>query len=226
MTASGPLRRPFLPWLMLAYAGLLVAGRFSGSELPFRLAVPVLAAMLACALPMHRRLVAAGWVLASIGMLWLGWKGHVHAILDSLPILISLALCMVFARTLWPGHEPLVTRIVRVMEGPERLDTPGIATYTRRVTGYWAVLLGAQSVLLCASWIVVATGWGGAQAWARGYLHLGGYLMPVLAMTAEYLLRRWRFRHLPQPGPLTFIRQLVACWPKIVQGRHDTLDAS
>lgn len=210
---------------LLVYAALLFTGMLSGRELPYRLAIPVLLLAVTPMLPLRRAPVVLGWILLAAGLLWLDWRGHARAILDSVPILVNLALCVLFARTLRGGREPLVTRVVRVLEGPERLASDGIAGYTRRVTWYWALLLGMQCALLCACWIVLATRGGSAQAWARDYLHVGGYLLPAVAMLAEYLLRRWRFRHLPQPGLLTFIRQLVTCWPQIIHGDRDTLSA-
>jgi uncharacterized membrane protein len=226
VTETSFRHRALLPLMVLAYIALLLAGALSGTALPFRLAVPAMLVAVALSLPMRRMPVAMAWCMCAVLVLWLDWRGHAHAILDTVPVLINAGLCFVFARTLRADREPLVTRVVRLTEGPERLESEGIARYTRQVTWYWAILLGVQVLLLCACWTMLASARPEMRIWARIYLHVGGYLLPGVAMLTEYLFRRWYFRHLPQPGPVAFLRQLVTCWPQIVRGARDTLPSS
>jgi uncharacterized membrane protein len=61
------------------------------------------------------------------------------------PILVYVFLCWMFARTLAPGREPLVTRIARlVREGPL---PEALVVHTRRVTWLWAVALAVMAAV-------------------------------------------------------------------------------
>lgn len=211
------LFRRLSPWAVVTLFALMLAGTLGVRDWPHALAVPVLALALAGFLPLHRAAVLAMWLLATAGLLWLDARGHARAVLGTLPVLVNAGLCVLFARTLRQGHEPLVTRVVRMVEGEDRLQIPGVAAYTRAVTWYWALLTGMQVLLLAACWSWVQ--WPGASAppAVRLWLHAGGYALPVLAMLAEYAWRRLRFRGHPHLAPHRFARRLVACWPRIVR---------
>ena len=202
--------------MALLFALMLAAAAGVG-DWPQELALPVLALALAGLLPLQRAAVMAMWLLATAGLLWLDARGHARAVLGTLPVLVNAGLCVLFARTLRRGYEPLVTRVVRMVEGEDRLQIPGVAAYTRAVTWYWALLTGVQVVLLAACWSWLH--WPGASAppVLRLWLHASGYALPVLAMLAEYAWRRLRFRGQPHLAPHRFARRLVACWPRIVR---------
>ena len=135
-----------------------------------------------------------------------------------MPVAFNAALAWLFGHTLRGGREPLVARIIASMEGQASLALPGVRRYARQVTVFWAALLGLQTLLLAAYWL--GTGPmqltpSPAMVW---YAHLGGYLVPVLAMLGEYTVRRLRLRHIHHPGPAEFARNLAACWPSLVRG--------
>ncbi|RAP56910.1 xanthomonadin biosynthesis protein [Oleiagrimonas sp. MCCC 1A03011] len=214
--------RSLLPGLLLGYAALVFTGALGGGEWAYHLAVPVLVLVLAAVLPLRRAPVLALWLLLAAVMLWLDARGHAHWVLNLVPMLITAGLAWLFARTLRAGREPLVRRVVRAVEGEERLQDARVLRYTRQVTWYWAILMALQCLLLAACWALLIAD-GPMQAWARGWLHVGGYTLPVLAMAAEYAVRRWRFRDLPHPRPHEFIHRLVRNWPRIVRDARDTV---
>lgn len=209
--------RRLSPWAVLLLFALMLAAALGAGDWPRLLAVPLLAVALAGFLPLHRAGVLASWLLLAAALLWLDARGHAKAVLGTLPILVNAGLCLLFARTLRRGHEPLVTRVVRMVEGEDRLMIPGVVPYTRAVTRYWALLTGAQVVLLAACWAWVQGRGASAPQPAKLWLHAGGYALPVAAMLAEYAWRRVRFRGQPHLPPHRFARRLVACWPRIVR---------
>jgi uncharacterized membrane protein len=72
----------------------------------------------------------------------LQWPRLAHTV----PLLAQLAVCLglmwLFGRTLLPGHEPLVTRMSRMVHGPL---PAAIVRYTRNVTRVWALFMGAMA---------------------------------------------------------------------------------
>lgn len=206
-----------LPWTVLAFFVLMAVGALGRREWPYAVAVPVLVLMLALMLPVRRVSGFACWLALGVGLLWLDARGHAREVLGTLPILINAGLCWIFARTLRHGREALVTRVVRMVEGEERLAVPGLPAYSRAVTVYWALLTGVQSLVLALCWIAVLRQGASAATWVHVWLHVGGYALPAAAMLAEYAVRRWRFRAEAHLAPHEFVRRLVACWPRLVR---------
>jgi uncharacterized membrane protein len=95
-------------------------------------------------------------------------------------VAIHVALALVFAVTLRPGQEPLVSALARrVHDGL----SPGMAGYTRKVTIVWSayfVLMAATSLLLFA--------FAPFDVWAV-FANLATPLAMVLLFVGEYLLR-------------------------------------
>ncbi len=206
--------------MLAGYVVLAGVGTLGSQGWALRAAVPMLVLMLALALPVRRVGGFVVWLILGAGLLWLDMRGHSRTVLGTLPILINAGLCWIFARTLRRNREPLVTRVVREVEGEERLQLPGVRGYTRAVTIYWAVLTGAQVVVLGVCWQQLLQRGNAAPAWTHAWLQAGGYALPVLAMTAEYAWRRWRFRGQPHLPVHAFVRRLLACWPRIVRAQE------
>lgn len=215
--APGHLPRRLLPPVLAGYVVLAGLGTLGRLGWALHAAVPMLVLLLALVLPVRRAGGFALWLVLGTSLLWLDARGRAHEVLGVLPILINAGLCWIFARTLRRGREPLVTRVVRVVEGADRLQIAGVAGYTRAVTVYWAILAGAQVAALGACWLRVLARGAGAAPWAHAWLQVGGYALPLLAMAAEYAWRRWRFRGQPHLPAHLFVRRLVACWPRIVR---------
>src|SRR6185437_10590597 len=144
-------------------------------------------------------------------------------------IVFLTAIAWVFARTLKRSREPLVTRFVRVIEGEDRVNLPGVRGYTRGVTLFWACLLGAMAMLsLALALCAVPGGWlatfgvaapfalpGSLLAW---YPEAGCWIVLLAAFAGEYAFRRWYMRHIPHPSARRFVTQIVQRWPALVPG--------
>lgn len=141
---------------------------------------------------------AALWVLALVLELAVGaaavWLAGQHG-----PALVGVALNLLiavrFATTLWTGRVPLITRYARA-------DMPGLPPeaerYTRRLTIFWAWLLGGAALVHA----------GAAYGlWATGTVAvLQAVLFPALFL-GEHVVRN---RLLPQLGRSTPQRTLRA----------------
>lgn len=166
------------------------------------------------------------WFVVAIALAWLAQRGQGQLALDSLPIVINAALCLLFAKTLLGTREPLIAHIISVLEGPQRLALPRVAGYARRLTLAWALLLGLQAgVLLVVVACTVPDGmlasfgidppFAVSHVW-RWYLHLGSYALVLAFLLLEYAFRRWHLRHLPHPPLPVFIARLARRWPALV----------
>ena len=83
--------------------------------------------------------------------LWLAGR-FPGVLLYTPPVVINLALCVLFARTLRPGREPLITGFARLGRGGQL--APDLARYTRTLTLAWAcffVLMATISITLAVT---------------------------------------------------------------------------
>ena len=95
-------------------------------------------------------------------------------------VVIHAALALVFALTLRPGHEALVTALAR------RVHThfsPAMAAYSRKVTMVWTLYFVVMAALSVALYVFAPF-----DAWAA-FANLGTPVAMVLLFVAEYLLR-------------------------------------
>ena len=97
---------------------------------------------------------------------------------------INLTLLWVFARTLRPGREPLITGFARKIHGA--LPAP-IETYTRRVTVLWCIFFVAELVISAVLLTLSVESWS---------LFVNVLTLPLVAAVfiAEYIYRVIRFR--------------------------------
>jgi uncharacterized membrane protein len=179
---------------------------------------------------LRRRSVAAFmvWGIAVLGVVALAIAGRGEITLDFLPVIVNAALCTLFARTLAPGSEPLIARLIAVLESPERIALPRVAAYARGLTLAWALLLGAQALVLalmicCAVPDGLLASFGvtppialTGHAW-RWYLHLGSYATVLAFLIAEYAYRRWHLRHISHVSLPVFVARLVRRWPVLAR---------
>lgn len=222
--------------LLVAYVMLLVAAIASGSTGCDLLAASVLTTLLF--LPGLRRRSTVAWAawLCALGVLaTLAARGHARAALDLMPVFVNAALCLLFAHTLARGREPLIARVIGVLEGRERLVLPGVAAYARGLTWAWSLLFGAQmlwlaAIVACAVPDGVLPALGMAPPFElrgagwRWYLHFGSYLSVLVLLVGEYAWRRWHLRHIPHaPLPL-FVGRLARRWPALVRGFAEGAD--
>lgn len=229
--AQHPLaRRTGLPWLLLGYPLLALAGAWTHRQgwslaaLVLLLSVLLLPAMFA-----RRAWAWLLWLGLAGGVLWLAMRGLAALVLDTVPILVSLLLAWWFGRSLRAGRQPRVAGFIEAIEGAPRLAQPGIARYARQLTWFWTVLLAAQAVLLGVLQVLAVPGGlfatlGHAPplalpaSWALGYVHLGSYALLGAAFLLEYLFRRWHLRHLEHLRLHDLVMRLAVRWPQLVRG--------
>lgn len=100
---------------------------------------------------------------------------------------IQAGLLLLFARSMRPGHEPLVTEMARRIHGTLR---PDIVAYTRWVTLAWclffAIELASSAGLLCAG----LAGYLPIRWW---WLAVPDSCLPatIAVFVIEYVVRRW-----------------------------------
>ena len=227
---SNPTHRPRAAALVLiAYLLILALALASGRVWLEELAAFLLATLLLWP-GLRRRNVVAGvlWAAAALGIATLTVTGHGKVALDFMPVMVNAALCNLFAHTLAKHSEPLIARVIAVLESPARLALPRVAAYARALTLAWAVLLGAQALLLtililCAVPDGLLAAFGikppieiTGSLW-RWYLHLGSYATVLAFLVIEYAYRRWHLRHIPHVSLPTFVTRLVRRWPALAQ---------
>ena len=105
------------------------------------------------------------------------------------PVLIDLALCWLFGRTLRRGAEPLITSFARHARGGDL--PPELRGYTRRVTLAWTLLFAAMAAV--AAWLAVS---GPLRAWSL-FVYVGSPTLVAALFLGEFAWRRVRFRRHP-----------------------------
>jgi uncharacterized membrane protein len=202
-----------LGWLGII--ALAVCAHWFDSALLRAACVPALLLLIAgsAPAPMRRPLIA----LAVLTALPIGF-GFGDALLDTTPALIAALVGWMFARTLLRGRRPLIARAVVAMDGPQLLDDPAVARYTRRLTLIWALYQGALALV---GLLLALCAWYGPQRWPvlPGPRWFGVVLLPLAVaalILAEFALRP---RLLPQAPPRSlyaFVRDLVRAWPALL----------
>lgn len=227
-------RVPWLPLVLLACGMLALAGGvLRRHELSIAAAVVLLLAWLPSVRRRRSMVALTVWLALAALLLVPALMGHPELALMALPVLFLAAIGWMFARTLARGAEPLVTRLVRVIEGEARVNLPGVRGYTRGVTLFWACLLAAMALLsLLIALLAVPGGWlatlgmtvpfalpGSLLAW---YPEAGCWIVLLAAFAGEYVFRRWRLRHISHPPARRFVAQIVRRWPALMRGEDGT----
>jgi hypothetical protein len=168
------------------------------------------------------------WIATVAAVVALALAGRGEIALDFVPVVVNAALCLLFAHTLTPASTPLIARAIAVIENPERAALPRVAAYARGLTLAWALLLGAQAVVLSALIaFAVPDGFLAAfgiappvpvagEAW-RAYLHFGSYAAVLAFLALEYAFRRWHLRHIEHVSLPVFLARLVRRWPALAR---------
>lgn len=141
--------------------------------------------------------------LANLGLVALG----LILLRDSLfeffvlpPVLVPLALGVLFGVTLLPGRTPLVTQVSRIMKG--EIDDRALR-YTRQITWAWTLFflgMALESALLARY----------ANAFAWSVITNGvNYLLVVVFFLIEYRIRVRVFPEVDHPGFAGFLRALL-----------------
>ncbi|PTU31393.1 hypothetical protein [Stenotrophobium rhamnosiphilum] len=191
-----------MPVLVLAYPVLVHL-----AIMLHRIELQWLALCCLAAIPLYaglRALRPQSWLLLLVAMALLWGLTHIggsHYILMLPPVLLPALGAWFFGRTLLAGQSPLITRMALVERGgvlPQELYS-----YTRNITWLWTLLLAGMSLLNAALAI-----WATPElwSWCTNFLN---YVIMVPVFGLEYLYRRLRYRHLPHPGVIGFIRNIA-----------------
>ena len=177
--------------------------------------VPALLFVIASAAPAPMR--APLLALAALTALPIGF-GHGDALLDATPALIAALVGWMFARTLLRERRPLIARAVVAMDGPDLLQDPAVARYTRRLTLTWALYQGALALVAL---LLALRAWYWPERWPLlpGPRLFGIVLLPlavVLLILAEFALRPRLLPQAPVRSLYAFVRDLVRAWPALL----------
>jgi hypothetical protein len=220
--------------VFVAYVGIVIAAFASRRGWLGALATGMVATLVLWpGLRRFSRVTIALWLVAAAGIAALASAGHGDIALDFIPVIVNLALCVLFARTLVRGSEPLIARLIAVLESPARVALPRVAGYARALTWTWASVLGMQALLLAALIFCevpdgVLARFGIAppieivgENW-HWFLDLGSYATVLVLLVLEYAFRLWYLRHIPHVSLPVFMGRLVRRWPAIVHSvMHD-----
>lgn len=223
---------------VLVYMMLLLAAIATGNVwLDELAALALLTLFLLTALRRGSLAAWSGWLVAAALLALLGVRGNGRIALDALPVLVNAMLCALFARTLLRGRQPLIARVIGVVEGPARLALPRVAGYARALTLAWTLLLGAQALALAV--LVACSLPDGALAtfgvappaalsgagW-RWYLNVGSYALVPAFLVVEYAFRRGYLRHIPHAPLPQFLARLARRWPALLRSLVDDARAT
>lgn len=110
---------------------------------------------------------------------------------------IYAALLWLFARTLRPGHEPLITRLARRVHGTL---PPQLHAYTRRLTAAWCVFFAAQIVVSALLFRFASL-----SLWSL-FVNVLNFPLLALMFIGEYGYRLMRHRDFPHASLLDGVR--------------------
>lgn len=117
------------------------------------------------------------------------------------PVFINLAMLVIFASTLLPDREPLITKLHR-LSGNQNIDS-ATAAYTRRLTWIWACLFAAmalESAVLAAIAPLVV--------WSL-FTNFLNYVFVAVLLIGEYFYRITRQQNSSHPSLAQFLRNLL-----------------
>ncbi|WP_208321298.1 COG4648 family protein [Thiohalophilus thiocyanatoxydans] len=185
--------------LVIAYPVAVHYGVVTGHFFPAIVVLGVLAGVLAGVRTQGFRYLPALLIATLVILLGLNLQDRFELLIWP-PLLFYFGIAALFALSLLPGQEPLVTRFARLLDGE---PDAAVRRYTRQVTLAWVLfltLLGVVSVLLacCAS----------RQEWSL-FTNLLGYLLVLLFFFIEFVLRRRRFPQRSRYGFIGFMRNMV-----------------
>jgi uncharacterized membrane protein len=150
------------------------------------------------AIPLYERLRGGRlvawliWAGVCAGLWVLVFAGGGQYALFLPPVLLPMALGLLFGESLLPGRTPLITRVARAARGGSLPSE--LALYTRRVTMLWtAVLFGTGVTAGLLAWLAPLPAWS-------LFTNLWSYVILAAVFPLEYAWRRWRYRQFEHPG--------------------------
>lgn len=146
------------------------------------------------AVAIRRRLTSLSFLFGTLlgAGITLWWWGSAVDLIYFPPVLINIALMILFGRTLLPGTTPLVARIAAMWRG--HLDQ-AVASYTRRVTVAWTIFFALMAVESMALALFAPV-----HIWSL-FTNLLNYVFVLLFFVIEY---QFRLYCLPDHEHLSF----------------------
>lgn len=127
------------------------------------------------------------------------------------PVLFPLLFAGLFGRSLLPGRQPLVERIVWHMhDRPESLSAAH-CRYARSVTVYWCVvfvLMATINLLLAIMAPIDVWSW---------FSNVAAYSLPLVALLAEYAWRKRVFPVQPYRNLVDYLVRIVKLGPTLAR---------
>ncbi len=153
-------------------------------------------------------LALAVGIVAACGLLA---PDPLQLLLYAAPVLFPLMFAAAVARSLAPGHQPLIERVIWHLHGqPAELDALHLR-YARAATWYWvAVLVGMAAMNLAAALWADPVTW----SWIGNII---SYAVPGVAMVLEYVLRRRIFPVQPYRNFGDFLVRLIRIGPALAR---------
>ncbi len=150
-------------------------------------------------------------LLASVGGCIALADDPVQLMLYAPPVLFPLLLAGLFGRSLLAGRQPLVERIVWHMHGQPAELSREHRRYARGVTIYWCTVFVAMAVLnLILAMAASVTVW----SWVG---NIAGYLMPLVALLAEYGWRKHVFPVQQYRNIFDYLARIVRLGPTLAR---------
>lgn len=123
------------------------------------------------------------------------------------PVIFNLVMLAIFANTLLPGREPLITMLHR--QAVNKIIDSTIAAYTRRLTWIWACLFAAMALESVVLAIIAPL-----SVWSL-FTNFLNYVFVVALLVGEYFYRIVRYRNHTHPPLVQFLLNLArADWMK------------
>lgn len=174
--------------------------------------------------PVRSRASGVVGLFALLVVLLVAWSADRIALMLTIPpVLLTAAAGALFARSLWPDRTPLIERIALAIESPDT-EIEGLSAYARGWTWVWATsLLLLATINLLLGLLAKPGGWLDAfgagnslsvpLAWWSLFANGLNYLVIGALFVAEFLHRRWHFRHRPQLSPREFALRVARLGP-------------
>jgi len=201
--AAGLARVAGLGILAVAYACLAHytnTSHSTGAGAGIALAPPAVAALAMAWHTWRRPLLTIALFAMICGAVALAWpllRRHYSMIFWIDHVSTQLLLCLMFARTLAPGHEPLCTYLARMVHGSL---SAGIEKYTRQLTRIWAVFFAVMAATSSALFFGAAL-----ETWSAFAYFCTGPLVGLM-FVVEYIVRRRLLPEVEHAGILAGIQ--------------------
>lgn len=168
-------------------------------------------------------------------LVWIGLAAATYALYRTgaqtaplllVPVAVDAFVAWLFGHTLAPRSEPLIARIIRIVDGSQVLDDPAVAQYARRLTWMWAGLMTALAVVagmlaLCVQpgGVLSALGMSVPVTVTRTlwswFANIANYAIVAAAFLFEFAWRRYALPQVPRRPLHEFVQRVILAWPQL-----------